>query len=199
VEGVDGRGLRQRSVLHVVDRHAVDLAGPRKRRLELHGGERDALLARGRLLEARAITVELLDQARHDVPPVTMRDLGHEGGDVHDAIVAQDPDLEVTEIRKLHRSLPDGFANAVADERRPDIVLPDRKGAVEGSVKGAVVWRSLPAKPSEPSLAVFAPKSSRNSCQARPGAIREFIPCRPLVGSSWPCGVRRTGLVVVRP
>jgi hypothetical protein len=105
VEGIDRGGLRKRSVLHVIDRHAVDLARPRQRRTELYGGERHAVRG-GRLLDARPILVEPFDQAGHEVAPVPMRDLGQRGGDVHDAVALHDANVEVVKICKLHECPP---------------------------------------------------------------------------------------------
>ncbi len=107
VEGVDRRGLLQRAVFHVVDGHAVDVARLRQRRADADFRDGHARPARDRLLQARAVGIEPLDQAVDQVVRAGVRDLLHLRRHVdHGGVVLENAELEIIEIEQLHSDLP---------------------------------------------------------------------------------------------
>ena len=96
-EGVDRRRLGARTVLHIVDRHAHDVARPRQRRPHPDLVERLALAARGGLLEAPTVVGEALDQPAHHVLRLQVGDVPDDVRNVDDRVVVQDTEAKVIE------------------------------------------------------------------------------------------------------
>ncbi len=98
--------LRQRAVLHVVHRHADDVARLRQRRPDAHAGQRHARRAGDRVLQLAAIAREMLDQAAHQVAGRGVRNVAHDGRDIDDVVALHHAEFEVVEKCQLHGSLP---------------------------------------------------------------------------------------------
>src|SRR5262249_38377006 len=80
--------------------------GPGQRRADADAGERNALAARGRLLQARTILGKTLDQAVDQIVRTGVRNRLHQRRHVDHGVALDRAELEVIEIRELHVDLP---------------------------------------------------------------------------------------------
>src|SRR6185437_11122113 len=129
VEGADRRLLRQRAVLHVVDRHADRAAGARHRRTQPDTFQRHALAVGGGFFDLGLVSGPALDQPDDDVARVALRDVLADLRDVDDLIALDDAQPEIVEITELHARLPfsrwtDGSFSLPAAQSRITFAMP---------------------------------------------------------------------------
>jgi hypothetical protein len=105
VEGVDRRGFRARAVLHVIDRHAVDVDGARQRRPDADAADRHAIARRGGFFEGAPELRVPLNDAPDEVLRMGMRDILRDRGHVHHRVPLQHAKPEIIEKQQLHMRL----------------------------------------------------------------------------------------------